>query len=382
MVSPLWSVLATALFVSTTVACTGNIGEDEKVTRQTPVEESFSPAVDTSGGSATGEAPASPDSENAPTGSQPSADPVPAPAAKTEYAPYFYTWGWNNPLYPFTSLVDMKNKTGNTAGTLAFVTAPSGVCATSSAIVDHKSDVAAFLAAGGHLKASFGGATGNYLENGCTTTASLTKAIEAFVDSTGLTDLDFDVEQAVAMNPTVNARRSAALAAVQKSRGIKVSFTLPAVPSTSTVAGGMTAASYAVVESALKSGVVVSHVNLMTMDYGTSYSTGRKMGELAVSTVEASAAQLKVLMPSLTDAQIYATLGATPMIGQNDIPTEIFTLDDAKVLVAFAKAKNLGLVSVWALQRDVPCAGTVNPAICSGAQTAPFQFNAIFSTAD
>lgn len=46
--------------------------------------------------------------------------------------------------------------------------------------------------------ASFGGATGRYLENGCATTASLTAAIEAFVDDTGLTDLDFDVEQAVA----------------------------------------------------------------------------------------------------------------------------------------------------------------------------------------
>lgn len=39
----------------------------------------------------------------------------------TEFAPYFYTWGWGNTAYSFTSLVDLKSQTGLLSVTLAFV---------------------------------------------------------------------------------------------------------------------------------------------------------------------------------------------------------------------------------------------------------------------
>lgn len=383
------AVIAVALvsLAGASAACTGEIDgagdEPARAARQTPSDESFAPASRTLEGEE-GERPGAEEPEQVeqtkPGKTEPEPTPT-APAATTEYAPYFYSWGWDNPLYPFTTLVDMAAKTGTTAATLGFVTAPGGACATSRAIPNHKSDVAAFRALGGHLKVSFGGASGTYLENGCTTIASLSTALGAFVDETGLTDLDFDVEQAVAMNATVNARRSAALAAVQKAKGIKISFTLPANPPSSTARGGMTAAAYAVVRSALDAGVVISHVNLMTMDYGTSFSAGRKMGDLAISTLTAAASQLRELLPALSEAEVYGTLGATPMIGHNDVPTEIFTLDDARTLIAFAKAKKLGLVSLWAIQRDVPCAGALDLVLCSGAQTAKYQFNEIFRSA-
>ncbi len=298
------------------------------------------------------------------------ADPAPAPGGTTEYAPYFYTWGWENSSYKFTSLVDMHKKTGVPAVTLAFVLANGG-CSTTTSIQSHASDIAAYKALGGGVKASFGGAGGTYLENGCTTSASMATALTAFVDATGIKDLDFDVEQAVAMNATVNARRTAALKAVQASRGIKVSFTLPAMPT------GMTSAALDVVKSAVAGGVAISHVNLMVMDYGSGVSAGKKMGDLAISSVNATAAQLKGIVPSLSDAAAYGMIGATPMIGNNDVPGEVFTLADATALVNFAKEKKLGLVSFWAIQRDEPCAGAVDLALCTGAQTASFQFHNI-----
>lgn len=406
-------VLALTVAAASAVACSGNIG-DPQTNTETPSTEPFAPAAspveDTGSGKpgdetapAPGDEPdpatedaATPIEEDAPvaedTGAPSKADtavpapvdtgvvvdsapppppPPPVTTAKTEFAPYFYTWGWNNSAYPFTTLVDMKKKTSVEQVTLGFVTAPSG-CAASRTIPNHKSDLDSFRALGGKLKASFGGASGTYIENSCTTSSSLTTAIAAFVDETGITDLDFDVEQAVAMNATVNTRRSAALAALQKSKGVKISFTLPAMPN------GMTSASNAVVKAALAAGVTISHVNLMVMDYGETYSSGKKMGDLAISAVNACADQLQALIPGLTDAAAYRMIGATPMIGVNDVRSEVFSLDDARSLIAFAKAKQLGLVSFWAIQRDVPCSGALDLVLCSGAQTSNYQFSSIF----
>jgi len=397
-------LLALSFATAGVVACSGNSGTpdnggeiapgDPFTPAASPLDDAASPDPDTSG-QASEETPATElDAAAAPvedTGTKADTKPVavdsgpvdtgvvadtakpPVTTAKTEFAPYFYTWGWGNSEYPFTTLVDMKKKTAVDQVTLAFVVS-SGGCTTSRAIPDHASDVASFRSLGGRVKASFGGATGTYIENGCTTTSTLTTAITSFVDETGITDLDFDVEQSVAMNSTVNTRRSAALAAVQKARGIKVSFTLPAMPD------GMTSAAKAVVKSALDAGVVISHVNLMTMDYGTSYSSGKKMGDLAISAVKACVGQLKTLIPGLTDAVAYRMIGATPMIGENDVPTEVFTLSDASTLIAFAKDKQLGLVSYWAIQRDAPCSGGVDLVLCSNAQTANYQFANIFRT--
>lgn len=404
-------VLALTALSAASVACSGNIGDPE--TRvETPSDDPFTPAAspadeagaveqptedpapaqgsdpdaateeDTTpsteqdaGGTSTADTavpePPPADSGVAVDSAPPPPPPPPVTTEKTEFAPYFYTWGWNNSVYPFTTLVDMKKKTGVEQVTLGFVTAPGG-CSASRTIANHKSDVDGFRALGGKLKASFGGASGTYIENSCTTTSSLTSAIAAFVDETGITDLDFDVEQSVAMNSTVNARRSAALAALQKAKGVKISFTLPAMPS------GMTSASNAVVKAALAAGVTISHVNLMVMDYGESYSSGKKMGDLAISAVNACADQLQALIPGLTDAAAYRMIGATPMIGVNDVRSEVFTLDDARQLIAFAKAKQLGLVSYWAIQRDVPCSGAVDLVLCSGAQTSSYQYSAIF----
>ncbi|MFZ8360594.1 glycosyl hydrolase family 18, partial [Staphylococcus aureus] len=58
---------------------------------------------------------------------------------------------------------------------------------------------------------------------------------------------------------------------------------------------------------------------------------------------------------SLDDAAAWAKVGATPMIGQNDVAQEVFGLDDARQLNAFALAQHLGRVSMWSLNRDRTC---------------------------
>jgi hypothetical protein len=294
-----------------------------------------------------------------------------------EFAPYFYTWGWGNTAYPFTGLADLKAKSGIASVTLAFVLS-GGECAPTADILDHLSDVNAFQALGGHAKASFGGADGTYLENACADAQSLAEAIGAFVTATGITDLDFDVEQTGAMDAAVNARRAQALKQLQTEKGISVSFTLAAMPRDKwDTPGGLTASSLAVLQAAVTANVAVTRVNLMTMDYGAYYSSGNTMGALALSALTDANTQLKSLLPSLSDSDAWHMLGATPMIGQNDVSSETFTLDDARVLVAFAKEKHLGLVSFWAINRDQPCPYD-SLALCSKVNTADFEFSDIF----
>ncbi|MFO0593152.1 MAG: glycosyl hydrolase family 18 protein [Polyangiaceae bacterium] len=291
----------------------------------------------------------------------------------TDYAPYFYTWGWGNPAYPFTSLVDLRQKTQIEGVTLAFVLSDGG-CSVTTDVQDHADDVQAFLAMGGKLKASFGGAAGTYIENACGDAGSLADAIQSFVDQTGILDLDFDVEQWQATTPEINQMRAQALKQVQDAKGIQVAFTLAAMPhdDANDVMGGVPSDSLAVVKAALDAGVQVSHMNLMVMDFYGNYGQ-KTMADLSISALTDAKAQLQGLVPGLSDEGAWGMLGATPMIGQNDDPNEVFTLDDAAALSAFAKQNHLGLVAFWAINRDQP--GSGNLGLYSQAQDKAFAFH-------
>jgi hypothetical protein len=58
---------------------------------------------------------------------------------------------------------------------------------------------------------------------------------------------------------------------------------------------------------------------------------------------------------NLSQRTLWRKLGATPMIGQNDFTEEVFTLEDATSLNDFAIEKNIGRMSMWSANRDIPC---------------------------
>jgi hypothetical protein len=254
--------------------------------------------------------------------------------------------------------------------TLAFVLSNGG-CAVTDDIQNNQADVSAYLAAGGHVKASFGGADGTYLENACSSAGALATAITGFVEATGITDLDFDIEQgSKSSNATTNAMRGAALAQVQAQKHIRVAFTLPVNPS------GLDSLGQAVVQSALDAGVQVSFVNIMTMDYGD----GTNLGTTPVTSADATAKQLQSMISGLTSDQAYRMVGVTPMIGKND-DNETFSISDAQTLIAYAKQKKLGLLAFWAIQRDEKCA-SLPPSLdlCNGSSMSTFDFAKIFAS--
>ena len=114
----------------------------------------------------------------------------------------------------------------------------------------------------------------------------------------------------------------------------------------------------ALVEDALARGVELDSINVMTMDYGagTAPDPAGRMSASGSDAITALHAQLDTLYGgALTDAELWARIGTTPMIGQNDVQSEVFTLDDAAQTVAFARAHGVGMLSMWSINRDHPC---------------------------
>jgi chitinase len=290
------------------------------------------------------------------------------PGGMTEVAPYYYAYGWGNPAYAFSSLVDMKAKGGPATVSIAFVLAGTGCNATTD-IHDHLDDVRAYVAAGGHVKASFGGATGTYLEYACASAGTLAAALGRFVDDTGITDLDFDLEQhAQSSNAALNALRATALHQLQADRHVRISFTLPVAP------GGLLAESVDILEAAVAAGVEIAVVNGLAMDYGN----GTDLGTTPMRSIDGLAQQLHGLLPGVSLDQAYRRAGVTAMIGKND-DDETLSLDNARTLVDYAHQKQLALLAFWAIQRDQVCPASNDVALCSRLNTRPFEFHAIFA---
>ncbi|AHH94393.1 chitinase [Kutzneria albida] len=225
-------------------------------------------------------------------------------------------------------------------------------------------------AAGGDVKVSFGGATGIELAQACTDVKALAAEYDSVVKKYSLTHIDLDIEGAAVADPGSVQRRSQALSQVQKANpGLKVSLTLPVLPS------GLTQDGVNVVKAAKDAGVDVDLVNIMSMDFGTPESD---MGARVIESARSTQKQLKQVYPELSDAQAFKKLGITPMLGVNDTQTEVFSQANAKAVVAFANAQHVGYLGYWEQTRDAnACTGALFQ--CTNIAQQPFEFAKIFA---
>jgi chitinase len=156
---------------------------------------------------------------------------------------------------------------------------------------------------------------------------------------------------------------------------LRISLTLPVLPT------GLTADGLNVVQSALGQNVNLSIINLMAMDYGGS---GIDMGNAAISAGEAVFGQIKTLYQNngmnLPDSVLWRKIGITPMIGVNDVQGEVFYLDDADDLAAWASNRKIGRLAMWSVNRDKQCANSSDPLYsCSHISQELYQFSGIFN---
>ncbi|MFC9814202.1 cellulose binding domain-containing protein [Streptomyces virginiae] len=298
---------------------------------------------------------------------------APAPTGGARFAPYVDT-----SLYPAYDLLDTADRTGVKEFHLAFITSGGSCAPLWGGVTDLANDkvaaqIGALRAKGGDVRVSFGGAAGHELALNCATVDDLAAAYGKVVDQYRLTKVDFDIEGAALPDTAANARRAQAIAKLQKSHpGLDVAFTLPVMPE------GLTQPGVALLADARKNGVRVDAVNIMAMDYGPAYSGD--MGQYAIQAATATQAQIKGVL-GLSDAAAWKAVAVTPMIGVNDVTSEIFTVADATQLVEFAAAKGIGRLAMWSSTRDKQCAaGAVNhaDATCSSILQQPLAFTRAF----
>jgi len=228
-------------------------------------------------------------------------------------------------------------------------------------------------AAGGDVIISFGGASGTELALGCTTVSSLQAAYQAVltkysVNSSTPVRLDFDIEGGATTDTASIDRRNQALVGLKNANpNLVISYTLPVLPT------GLVASGVNILNRVKVSGLNVNVINVMAMDYGSANDNGGQMGLSAQQA--ASNTHNQVVAAGLT-----SSIGVTPMIGINDVNTEIFQLADAQSLLNFANANSyITRLSMWSVARDNGgCAnqGFASPT-CSGISQANWAFSNI-----
>lgn len=245
--------------------------------------------------------------------------------------------------------------------------------------------IAQLRSSGGDVMVSLGGQANTELAVACTDQDKLTSAYRDIVTRYDLASIDLDIEGAAVADLAAGKRRAQALAVVQRERAkaghpLQVWLTLPVAPT------GLTPQAVSLVRTTLAGGVDVAGVNVMTMDYGGSKPAGVSMLDAAEQALQATAKQVGEAYQSrgnaLSEAQRWAKLGATPMIGQNDVDGEVFTLADAQGLVSFARERGLGRMSMWSANRDQPCGASftgvaVHSNTCSGVDAPAKAFTGV-----
>ncbi|GIM94627.1 glycosyl hydrolase [Paractinoplanes toevensis] len=262
--------------------------------------------------------------------------------------------------------------TGQADFTAAFVLADSAKTCTptwgGTAAIDDSTIAAAIAkitAISGDVIVSTGGETGTYLENVCSAD-ELAAAYEKALDVAGSNYLDVDIEQTVTAATIMTA-----LSTVQKARGTAITLTLP-------VGGesvGLTDTAIALLQSAEDAGLDVT-VNAMIMNFT---GTGSDWGAALTTATESVKADVAGVWSDLTDTEVYAMLGVTPMIGANGLggPT---TVANAKTLLTYAKEKGLGFVRFWSVNRDNgDCTDGSVSSKCSGISQTDYAFTDLFA---
>jgi hypothetical protein len=303
-------------------------------------------------------------------GSQPARAAISWPAHV--FAPYVDT-GLSN-----TTLTTVASAYGTQFFELAFVNG-SGCAWSLPNQSGWQSQISALQAEGGDVSISFGGYTvdtdNTDLGAQCSSASAMAAQVESVVTTMNVTHLDFDIESNEETNTADLTLTAQALALVRSwasgsGRQLAISYTIPVLPT------GMTSSGTAVLTTARANGFTPDVVNIMTMDYG---SSGTEMGTAANQALDATAGQLESSY-GISASAAYAMLGNTPMIGQNDTSSEIFTVADASTVESYAAQRSIAMVSFWAEGRDnngCPNAGYAS-STCSGISQSNGAFTQAF----
>ena len=190
--------------------------------------------------------------------------------------------------------------------------------------------VARLADTGGHIGISFGGLLNKELATVCTDPVTLKQAYSQVLERYKVDTVDLDIEGDNLADAAAGERRAtvmAQLAAERESAGkeLDIWLALPVAPH------GLTDDGIRTVEQMLAAKVPLAGVNLMTMDYGQSRQPDQSMLDASIQAARSAHVQLQAAYREAGlesgERTVWSKIGLTPMIGQNDVPGEIFTLD-------------------------------------------------------
>jgi hypothetical protein len=298
------------------------------------------------------------------------------------YAPYFETWTTDG-------IAATAQQSGSKYFTLAFLEtlnkrsctlAWNGSSSQTVASGRYLSDIAALRATGGDVILSLGGWSadqgGTEIADSCTSVPQIAAAYEQAITTYNVSRLDMDVEGRSLTNTAGINRRNQAIAMVESwaaanGRPLQFSYTIP------TSASGLESTGVAILQNAAANSASINTVNIMAFDYYDHVTT--QMGAAAENAATGAVSQLhSIYGSSKTTAQLWGMMGITLMNGIDDYPkkTEVTTVADAQNVEAFARAKGVNTLSIWAIQRDNGgCPGNGGANACSGIAQNPWDFS-------
>jgi hypothetical protein len=292
-------------------------------------------------------------------------DPQPGPGVMA-VAPYLYN-GWGSPPNPVT----VMQQTGVKWFTLAFVLS-NGYCNPQwdggrplTGGVDQNT-INAVRGAGGNVIPSFGGWSGNKLEESCSSAGELANAYQRVISAYGLPGIDIDIESTAYSNPTVQQRTIDALKTVRANNsGIKIYVT---------IGTGQSGPDTGMINRAAASGFTPDAWTIMPFDFG---GAGQNMGTLTTRAADGAKNAVRNAY-GLSDDQAYRHIGISSMNGNTD-NSEVVTQDNFRTILSYAQSHHLARLTFWSLNRDRPCTGGGADS-CSGIGQSNWEFTRIFST--
>ncbi|KAI8893181.1 hypothetical protein BC833DRAFT_625133 [Globomyces pollinis-pini] len=200
---------------------------------------------------------------------------------------------------------------------------------------------------GGDIIILFGG-SGVEIARLSKTVDELASKYQLVIDKYQAKQIVLDIQgSAILDNPAIELRNQALKKLQARNSDLKISFNLP------TYVSGLDYTGMNVIKSANGVGLKLHSVNLLTSNYGESGAPDGKisMGAYAISALKGTYQQFQNL-------GFTYKLGVVPMIGQNDVVNEIFTLQNANELVGFIETTPwVNTVSYNSINRDTNVSG-------------------------
>lgn len=231
-------------------------------------------------------------------------------------------------------------------------------------------NVQALANAGLNYVVSTGGQAGTFT---CSTPAGMAKFLSTY-NSSHLVGVDFDIEGGQTQAQITSLVTEVAYAHTLYPN-LRFSFTLATLAASDGSYGGLNSLGDMVVKSIKSANLSNYTINLMVMDFGGP-SAGVCVVANGVCNMGQSAIQA-VQNLQHTYGIPASQIELTPMVGVNDVSSEVFSLTDVDTLTAYAVSNKLAGIHFWSLDRDTPCSsnsGYASPTCNSVSGSTALQY--------